>query len=88
MQTFACEEIPRTSGEYFLRAQLTLACDHTSARRRAWRNFAVAMVLVYPVGFPLVLICLLLPHRARMRELVHHSYHYGIRLKLSAYTFF
>ena len=88
MQTFACEEIPRMSGEYFLRAQLTLACDRTSARRRAWQNFAVAMVLVYPVGFPLFLICLLLPHRARMRKLVHHSHHYGHRLEFPAHIFF
>ena len=33
VQTFSCETI---DGEHFLRAQLTLSCDQSSARRRSW----------------------------------------------------
>ena len=64
-QTFACETI---DGEKFLRAQLTQTCDASSARRRSWRNFALFLILAYPIGFPLFLLCLLLPQRARIRE--------------------
>ena len=31
------------------------------------------MLLVYPLGFPLLLLCLLLPQRARIRELMVRS---------------
>ena len=67
IQTFVCEEI---DGEKVLRAQMTQTCDPSSARRQSWKTVAVLMVIAYPIGFPLLLICLLLPQRARIRELM------------------
>ena len=57
-------------GKQFLRASLTETCDLSSARRRRWREFAIAMVAVYPIGFPLLLLCLMLPQRTRIRALM------------------
>lgn len=65
MQTFACQTI---SGKWMLRAQLSLACDPSSSRRRLWRNWAILNLLMYLIGFPLFLICLMLPQRARIRK--------------------
>ena len=69
-QVFACETI---DGEQFLRAQMTQTCDPSSARRQSWKTFAVIMLFVYPIGFPLFLICLLLPQRTRIRELMSEA---------------
>lgn len=65
MQTFACQTI---NGKWMLRAQLSLTCDPSSSRRRLWRNWAILNLLIYPIGFPLLLICLMLPQRARIRK--------------------
>ena len=67
VQTFVCVKIDE---EYLLRAHLTLSCDPSSARRRMWKTWATIMMVAYPIGFPLLLICLLLPQRARIRELM------------------
>ena len=64
-QTFACQKI---DDEFFLRADMTVACDPFSARRQWWKNYAYCMLLLYPIGFPLLLLSLLLPQRARIRE--------------------
>lgn len=69
-QTFACDKV---DGDYFLRAQMTLACDSSSTRRQTWVTFAVFMLLAYPIGFPLLLLCLLLPQRARIRKCSYTS---------------
>ena len=69
-QTFACEKIDK---DYFLRADMTLACDISSARRQSWKTLAILMLLAYPLGFPLLLLCLLLPQRGRIRELMVSS---------------
>ena len=67
IQIFVCDEI---DGEKFLRAQMTQTCDPSSARRQSWKIFGVLMIIAYPIGFPLLLICLLLPQRAKIRELM------------------
>ena len=66
-QTFACERI---GNKYFLRAEPTLACESSSARYQGWKKYSILMLLLYPFGFPLLLLCLLLPQRARIRELM------------------
>ena len=65
-QTFVCEMIDNKS---YLRVEPTLTCD-SSATRRFWKTWSILMMMVYPVGFPLLLTCLLLPERARIRELM------------------
>ena len=66
-QTFACETI---DGQRFLRAELTLACDPSLATRRLWTSFAWIMLAAYPIGYPLLLLCLLVPQRGKIRELM------------------
>ena len=66
-QTFSCQEL---DGKSFLRAQLTQTCDASSARRQLWRNYAIAMFLLFPLGFPLLLVVLMMSQRARIRELM------------------
>ena len=66
-QTFACETI---DGEEFLRAELNLICDPSSARRQFWKNYAVIMLAVFPIGVPLLLVYLLVSQRARIHELM------------------
>ena len=45
-QTLSCEKF---DDGYFLRAQLSVACD-ASNRRRSWVAFASFMIFVYPIG--------------------------------------
>ena len=71
-QAFACEMI---DGQKLLRVQLSQACDPLQARRRFWRNWAIISLLAYPVGVPLLLLCLLLPQRTRILELQDELQH-------------
>ena len=61
-----CETL---DGKSYLRSEPTLECD-SSATRRLWETYSIAMLCVFPVGFPLFLLCLLVPQRARIRELM------------------
>ena len=63
MRTFVCE---RFENGHFLRASLTLPCDN-SHNRRWWKAYAIIMIAAYPVGVPLLLFCLLFPHRAEIK---------------------
>ena len=65
MQTFACDEYD--SG-WFLRAELTLACDG-SMRRQRWIFCASFFTLIYPVGVPLLIFTTMYCHRKEINKL-------------------
>jgi nitrate reductase NapE component len=50
-QTFACDYL-QGSGQSWLRADYSISC--TSTAHRAYQAYGVVMVLVYPVGIPLL----------------------------------
>ena len=68
-QTFVCS---RYDGAFFLRAQLSLACDD-SWSRRGWVIYAVVCLVAYPICFPLMLFGILFGKRSdiatRVRQL-------------------
>ena len=65
-QCFVCGNI---GGQLLLRAQLTLPCDD-SERRRVNRFYAGCMVLLYPIGIPLLMFALMYPNRHGIRNLM------------------
>lgn len=65
IQTFTCDKFD--SG-WFLRDELTLACDG-SARRRKWVAVASVFIVVYPIGVPLLLFGLMYRHRDEINKL-------------------
>ena len=67
MQCFMCDKIGE---KLYLRAQLTLPCIRTSRRRRMHIVLSSLMVLVYPIGFPLLMFGLMYPNRASIRILM------------------
>ena len=58
-QTFACESLD--DGNEYLRADYQLLCS--SAKHRLFQVYAVVMVIVYPVGTPVLYSVLLFQHR-------------------------
>ena len=64
VQMFVCDRFDGGDGQelLYLRADLTLECDASSARR-AYLGFAVAMIFVYPLGVPCFLMSFLYPNR-------------------------
>ena len=53
----------------YLRAQLTLPCNH-SGYRRSYLLFAWLNVLVYPIGIPLLHFAVLFPRREKIKKMV------------------
>ena len=65
--TFVCDKFD--GDQLFLRAELTLACDGSPARR-GWVVFAAIMVVLFPIGVPALLFTLLYSNRDGMVRLV------------------
>ncbi|CAM9479810.1 unnamed protein product [Ectocarpus fasciculatus] len=59
-QTFACDSLD--DGNNYLRADYRILC--TTAKHLAFQVYAGVMVVVYPVGVPLLYAIMLLQHRA------------------------
>lgn len=68
MQVFSCAQF---GNEWYLRAELTLACDG-SVRRGKWVLYSGLCIALYPVGVPL-LIFVLLYRRRKEINLVQHA---------------
>lgn len=65
MQCFSCDSI---GGKLYLRAQLTLPCAGT--RRNLHVLWASLMLLLYPVGVPLLMFALMYPKRHQIKTLM------------------
>jgi hypothetical protein len=65
MQVFACTEF---DGGWYLRSELTLACDD-SARRSKWVVFAAFFIILYPIGVPLLIFILMYRRRNEINRL-------------------
>ncbi|CAN0474933.1 unnamed protein product, partial [Scytosiphon promiscuus] len=63
-QMFACD--PLDDGIEYLRADYRIFC--TDAKHRALQVYAVLMIVVYPVGIPLLFFGLLYRHREVLSE--------------------
>ena len=50
-QTFECEKLEDKHGadKRWLRAQLTLSCEHSRAGRPGWEAYATFMAVLFPV---------------------------------------
>ena len=64
----ACCRCDRIGGKWYLRAQLTLECKGT--RHQAYVAWASLMVLLFPVGVPLLLFGLMYPVRHHIKTLM------------------
>ena len=63
-QMFACDGLD--DGKRYLRADYTIDCD--SQKHRAFQIYASLMMLVYPLGIPVVYAVLLFNNRRMLRE--------------------
>ncbi|CAM9782397.1 unnamed protein product, partial [Laminaria digitata] len=61
---FACDSLD--DGEEYLRADYRILC--TDAKHRALQGYAAIMILVYPVGIPLLFVVLLYRHRVVLAD--------------------
>ena len=65
MQVFSCQKF---DDEWFLRAELTLACDG-SDRRNKWIAYASFCTAIYPIGVPLLIFSLMYTRRNEITRL-------------------
>ena len=66
IETFVCQDFDDGS---FLRAQLTLQCN-ASANRKYWVSYASVMLIIYPIGVPLLMFVLLRANHSAVRSLM------------------
>ena len=76
VQTLVCDDFD--DGRY-LRAQLVLPCR--GANRDFWVGYSIAMVLLYPVGAPALLLRVLSQNRQAIHNLLHFVTQYDVNQK-------
>jgi hypothetical protein len=64
-QTFACDNIEST-GISYLRADYSVICD--TSRHNAYKAYAAVMIIVYPIGIPLLYTWLLYRERRHFNQ--------------------
>ena len=66
LECFVCQEI---GGTFQLRAQMTVSCN-SAERRRLYLFYSSCMVLLFPIGTPLLIFVLMYPQRHKINSLM------------------